>query len=272
MSDILLELDQGNTRGKWRLVRSNQVQGADIIARGVFAPGPWWREDKLPESWRLQKPAEIRCANVAGAQVADAIDRRLRAELALPVAFARVTPESAGVQCAYGDVSRLGVDRWLAVLAAHARATTPALIVDCGSAVTLDLLDGRGQHLGGYIVPGLGLMRRALYSDTDAVKVDESFAEGMSLAPGCRTEDAVNRGLPLMVLGAVERVREILLQQLRQVSGQKMALSGGEASPLRTLFTGGDGALIASLYQYPSEVVEDLVMDGLSHAALRVRP
>ncbi|MCQ3830152.1 type III pantothenate kinase [Microbulbifer elongatus] len=264
MTGLILELDQGNTRGKWRLVRSTEGGPVDIIARGVFAPGSWWQRE-LPASWRQNRPLRIRCSNVAGAQVGAAIDGRLRTALGIPVEFARVTPQSAGVCCGYADVSRLGVDRWLAVLAAHGRATAPALIMDCGSAVTLDLLGHEGQHLGGYIVPGLGLMRRALFSDTDAVKVPESFAEGMSLAPGRHTDDAVNRGLPLMVLGAMERAQEVLRNQLQS---QTKPGEPRPREPLRTLVTGGDGALIASLCRHPVELVEDLVMEGLSYATV----
>ena len=265
MSETLLELDQGNTRGKWRLVRSANGGRADIIARGAFDPGPWWQGECLPDSWLQHLPDQAHCANVAGAAVAHAIDARLRETLGVAVSFARVTPESGGVRCAYEDVSRLGVDRWLAVLAAHGRSEAPALIVDCGSAVTLDLLGWSGQHLGGYIVPGLGLMRRALYSDTDAVKVAESFSAGMSLEPGRCTEDAVNRGLPLMVLGAIEHARAALLQQISQGDQREGEKTLGH---LRILMTGGDGALIASLCDHSVELVEDLVMEGLAYVAL----
>lgn len=253
---MILELDQGNTRGKWRLIRT--ATGADteteIVARGVFAPGPWWREAALPLVWKEQRPLRVRVANVAGSEVERAITARLLRDLGIAAEFARVTAECGGVRCAYSQVERLGVDRWLAVLAAHHRSSAPALVVDCGSAVTLDLLGIGGEHLGGYIVPGLGLMRRALYSDTDAVKVAECLASGMSLSPGKNTEDAVNRGLPLMVLGAVDRAFDFLHQYCVTV---------GAPAP-RLLLTGGDGALLASLSEKPYLLLEDLVMEGLA--------
>ncbi|MBY6212960.1 type III pantothenate kinase [Microbulbifer agarilyticus] len=265
MAEMILELDQGNTRGKWRLLRVASAGASQVIARGAFAPGPWWSAEHLPDAWSQHRPTRVRCGNVAGAEVAHQIATRLKQEFAVPVAFARVSPECAGVTCAYQEVGRLGVDRWLAVLAAYARDPSPALVVDCGSAVTLDLLGAGGQHLGGYIVPGLGLMRRALYSDTDAVKVDEVFSQGMPLAPGMNTEQAVNHGLPLMVLGAIEMAQRELLRQLAAVSGEK-------AGAPRLLFTGGDGAFIASLPASPTqsavEVLDELVMEGLACADL----
>nr|WP_010130259.1 type III pantothenate kinase [Microbulbifer agarilyticus] len=262
---MILELDQGNTRGKWRLLRVAPAGVSQVVTRGAFAPGPWWSAEHLPDAWFQHRPTRVRCGNVAGAQVAQQIATRLQQEFAVPVAFARVSPECAGVTCAYQEIGRLGVDRWLAVLAAFARDSSPALVVDCGSAVTLDLLGDGGRHLGGYIVPGLGLMRRALYADTDAVKVDAVFSRGMPLVPGMNTEQAVNHGLPLMVLGAVEMAQRELLRQLQSVSGT-------EAAAPRLLVTGGDGAFIASLRQTPNhsvvEVVDELVMDGLAYADL----
>lgn len=252
---MILELDQGNTRGKWRLIRNQSAAGEDeVVARGTFAPGPWWREAALPAAWIERAPTRVRIANVAGGEVERAISARLQLDLGIAAEFARVTAECGGVRCAYSQVERLGVDRWLAVLAAHHRSPAPALVVDCGSAVTLDLLGIGGEHLGGYILPGLGLMRRALSSDTDAVKVAECFAPGMSLAPGRNTADAVNRGLPLMVLGAVDRALDFLRQHC----------AAGGVSASRLILTGGDGALLASFLPQPYLLLHDLVMEGLA--------
>ncbi|WP_299596404.1 type III pantothenate kinase [uncultured Microbulbifer sp.] len=254
----ILELDQGNTRAKWRLINvpdsSAGHSETEVADRGVLAPGEWWDAESLPAAWSEHAPSRVRVANVAGVSVAESIAARLRSALGVSVEFARVTAECGGVRCAYQDVSRLGVDRWLAVLAAYRRAPAPALVVDCGSAVTLDLLGADGQHLGGYIVPGLGLMRRALYSDTDAVKVAPPVQPEISLSPGRNTAEAVNRGLPLMVLGAVERAYDALAHQ---------CAVEGAARP-RLLFCGGDGSLLAPWCDRPSEVVEDLVMEGLA--------
>ncbi|WP_346838775.1 type III pantothenate kinase [Microbulbifer sp. SAOS-129_SWC] len=240
----ILELDLGNTRGKWRLLR-----GAETGARGSLTTADL-RAGRLPAEWGALRPQRVRVANVAGTAVAAALEQGLRAQLDLPVEFARVESRCAGVSCAYRDVARLGVDRWLAVLAAFHREPRAALIVDCGSAVTLDLVDNGGRHLGGYILPGLDLMRRALYQDTDAVQVATSRETAMSLAPGRDTAAAVNRGLPLMVLGAIERAYSALAADIG-------------AAP-RLWLTGGDGAFIASLCALPHQLVPELVLDGLA--------
>ncbi|WP_193166428.1 type III pantothenate kinase [Microbulbifer hainanensis] len=242
----ILELDLGNTRGKWRL-----LQGSDVRARGSL-PTEALRGGELPPEWLELGPQRVRAANVAGAAVATMLQDAIHARFGLEVEFARVEPRRAGVTCAYRDIARLGVDRWLAVLAAYRRIQRAALIVDCGSAVTLDLVDNGGQHLGGYILPGLELMRRALFKDTDAVKVPHALEAGMSLAPGRDTDSAVNRGLPLMVLGAVDRAYQMLV-----------AAGGGE--PLLWL-TGGDGPFFSSVCTLPHQLVPELVLDGLAHS------
>ncbi len=241
---MILELDLGNTRGKWRL-----LDGGEVPARGSLSTADL-RLGNLPAEWVDLCPRRVRAANVAGAAVAEALTAVVRQLFGLPVEFARVESHCAGITCGYRDIGRLGVDRWLAVLAAYDKDSRAALIVDCGSAVTLDLLDNGGRHLGGYIVPGLDLMRRALYQDTDAVKVSRALVPGMSLAPGRDTIDAVNRGLPLMVLGAVE----CALQELHR---------GGAEESLLWL-TGGDGPLLSSLCNRSHQLVPDLVLDGLA--------
>ena len=242
---MILELDLGNTRGKWRL-----LDAGEVVARGALAVADI-HSGHLPRQWSQLQPQRVRAANVAGREVAEGLGRAVREEFGLAVEFARVEPSCAGVTCAYSEVERLGVDRWLAVLAAHDRDSGPALVVDCGSAVTLDLLDTGGRHLGGYILPGLELMRRALYRDTAAVQVPQAFAAGMSLTPGDSTDKAVNRGLPLMVLGAMGRALQYLQRERR-------------ATAPRLWLTGGDADLISSLCEWPHELVPELVLDGLA--------
>lgn len=253
----ILELDLGNTRCKWRQVAVDHASparaGIKVLARGAF-PTSAWHSGNLPDEWPGLSPARVRVANVAGAQIATAVRRYFLSACSLEAEFAKVSARCAGVTCAYDDVTRLGVDRWLAVLAAHDRNAAPSLVVDCGSAVTLDLLGDRGCHLGGYIVPGLALMRRALFQDTDAVKVPDSDASSISLAPGRDTAEAVNRGLPLMVLGAVEKALKQLTAAAREAS---------QSSPTVWL-TGGDAAFLSSLCSFHHVLAEDLVLEGLA--------
>src|SRR5262249_50802807 len=121
--------------------------------------------------------------------------------------FVVVRAEQFGVRCAYADPSRLGVDRWVAVLAAHHLAPGAACVIDAGTAVTFDAVDARGQRLGGLILPGPRLLASALDRNTDAI--------GATHAPGARplgldllgkdTDTAVGNGAMLALTGALER-------------------------------------------------------------------
>src|SRR5690606_18274094 len=81
----------------------------------------------------------------------------------------RTAAETCGVRCAYADPARLGVDRWLAVVAAYRDPGGPAVVFDCGTAITVDAVTTAGEHLGGLIIPGIQLMRRALYGSTAGI-------------------------------------------------------------------------------------------------------
>ncbi|MFC6980978.1 type III pantothenate kinase [Microbulbifer taiwanensis] len=110
---MILEIDLGNTRGKWRLLGEDGVRGSLSTAD--------LRDGKLPPEWAALNPQRVRAANVAGAAVGAALADGVREMFALPVEFARVEMQCAGVTCGYRNTARLGVDRWLAVLAAHGR-------------------------------------------------------------------------------------------------------------------------------------------------------
>lgn len=245
---MILEIDIGNTRGKWRLLEEGRVN-----TRGHFGTAEL-REGRVPGGWdkpRLEtQPTRVRGVNVAGPVVAESLVEHVRALFSLEVEFAQVLTECAGVSCGYDNHRLLGADRWLAILAAYGRVQRAALIVDCGSAVTLDLIDNNGEHLGGYVVPGVGLMQRSLRLDTHAAKSAEELVLTESLGAGRNTDEAINRGLLLMVLGAIDRA----LAELRECTDEEPVI----------WLTGGDGALLSSLYQEEHHLVPELVLDGLA--------
>lgn len=245
-NSLRLELDLGNTRVKWRLLQADKV-----IARGAAAHSVGADVESL---WRtIQVPADaviaaVYVASVASQALTQSLLEYCRSVWRLEAKVARVSQQAAGVINGYSDYQRLGVDRWLAVLAASQKANGAQLIVDCGSAVTVDLLTADRRHLGGYIVPGLRLMRRALLQDTADVKVGELATIG-DCGPGSDTQAAVAHGLPLMVAGLV--------------SAAWQRLSAQESESVSIWVTGGDGELLLSLMPAGAVYCQDLVLDGL---------
>lgn len=261
-SMVRLQLDVGNTRLKWRLLSSGvDVQNAQVLGRGFCVRADFETEGALLDSVvegveRLIVDAvvvELHVSTVAEESLSLAIRDWGRRVWGVEAGFAYVTRSAVGVSVGYDNPDLLGVDRWLAVLGASRYGCEGAIVVDCGSAVTVDVLSA-GRHCGGYIVPGLRLMNAALFGETARVKVVDDWLD--SGEPGSNTSAAVNAGLPLMVIGLV---REVLRRQSQGGGRWTVLLTGGDA-PLLSPMLGDDLTCL---------VVEDLVLDGLLLADVR---
>lgn len=246
MSGKILDLDLGNTRLKWRL----SLGGGDY-REGAVANSAGGLERLALEG----KPDRVRIASVVNAEHRAEVVRFCRTRWQVRAEVASVQESCAGVQQGYADSSRLGVDRWLAFVAAFQLAPGGCVVVSCGTAVTVDLVTATGQHLGGYIVPGLQTMRTALFAGTSAVKLDKLVAPE-SLAPGTDTSSAVSRGLVLMIRGLVDSA---------------IAELAGQAGTPHVWVSGGDGELIKPYLNPPFTSTNagyrpNLVLDGLAIA------
>ena len=242
-----LAIDVGNTRLKWALFdrphpdATLQAQGAEFLEN----------IDRLSEGvWaELAAPERMLGCIVAG----DAVRRRVQEQMELW----DVTPQwvvsgqaEAGLINGYDHPTRLGADRWTALIGAHWHVQSralgrPALVVMIGTAVTVDALDPDGTFLGGLILPGHGIMLRALESGTAGLRVPTGEVR---LFP-TNTSDALTSGGNYAITGAIERLH----RHLKQRTGLQ---------PL-TLITGGAGWKVAPHLQIEHELVEGLIFDGL---------
>lgn len=243
MGNDVLEIDVGNTRIKWRWVdRHGKRSRSQALVRA---------EHERVESIVAEVLAGASCetcavniGSVAGREFNSDLQSALIASGCTDIRFACVTPVASGVKAGYSDVSQLGVDRWLAVLAARRLFDEElVVVVDCGSAITVDVIRER-DHLGGYIAPGMRLMRESLFRDTSQVKVD--YSPAASSLPGANTFECVNHALPRMLSGLV---REIL-QDYKSCESVALVMTGGDAEMLH-------------LYFERATVLPDLVLDGL---------
>lgn len=231
-----LELDAGNSRIKWRI-------GSGAGARhGVLTPG---RAADVVALARGEGAQAVDVATVRGAAFEAGLTAALRAA-GLPVRFARAAAAFDGLVSGYDAPERLGVDRWLALIGGWSLLRRDFVCVDAGTALTVDIVAAGGQHLGGYILPGIGLMRASLFRGTEAVKVEPAMVE--SLAPGTATEAAVNHGLV--------RAAVALIESVRRDTSVSPALAP-------VVLAGGDHALVAAHLAAPVTCVPDLVLDGL---------
>lgn len=242
---MILELDVGNTRIKWRLLAADSAEPVDE----GHVPG----FDELIRLPAFTSPIDFaRMCSVRGGEINRQIEDWLQSNQGIEVARARVTQCCGGVTNQYADVSRLGIDRWLAMLGAYRRARGACLIIDSGTAFTLDAIDATGLHLGGYIIPGLQLMRQSIEANT-AIRLSPDYAT-RSGALGHSTDEAVFNGTVAALLGTIE----LQSRRLREQEGASIYFAGGDAELLHALAE-IDG----------SEVVRSLVFEGLAIACPR---
>ena len=225
-------VDAGNTSTKWQL-----RDGGDVVDGGQG-------DLRDLRAW-VSALGGVRDSVVAVSCVRDDAYA-----LELNEAFDSVSPDQlhfaassaafAGIRNAYEEPHRLGVDRWLALLAIKARGEESAVIIDVGTACTIDIMDD-GQHLGGYIFPGMALARDALVSNTDKIRFSKH--PDPSISPGTDTAGCVLSGVWLTLLATCQHV-------IDRFPDSKVYLTGGSAKELGALGVRG-------------ERVDGLVFDGL---------
>lgn len=213
MQEAVLYVDQGNTRAKFWLVRAGK-----ILCRG-----------SVIDSEDLRRQLHGQC--LAGIVLATVRSSAEAAALLAP--WRDVVPPSVNVivrtdilPTAYDDATKLGIDRWLGVLAAKALGDGAALVVDAGTAITLDVLTDSGMHAGGYILPGLAMQQSALAAATARVKFPQADWHAQSL--GTSTAAAVGHGSIRAICALVREVsHEFKLDQ-----ASRIYLTGGNARDL----------------------------------------
>jgi type III pantothenate kinase len=244
-----LAIDIGNTRLKWALYGAPKP-GAALLAHGaVFLEAI---DDLAEREWQgLAAPSSMLGSIVAG----EGIRRRTEAQLEVWDVEPRWVVSSAsacGVTNGYDHPNRLGVDRWVALIGARQRIlgrgpAKPVLVVMVGTAVTVDALDTDGRFLGGLILPGFGLMLRALEMGTAGLKAPT----GEAVAFPTNTSDALMSGGADAIAGAVDRMHK----KLEKLTGVKPEL----------MMSGGAAVKLASITDLPVEMVDTLIFDGLLH-------
>ena len=239
---MIIDIDIGNTRAKWRL-----TAGTEIIERGVI--------DTDSEDWSAllalgsYQPSRIRVSNVAGDVVGQGLRLASAEALGIEAEFARACPSVGEVRSGYERPEKLGIDRWLAMLGAWDLFRQRCVVVDAGSALTFDFIDAKAGHLGGYIVPGQQMMIDALFGGTSGVRVNSSQVLGTDY--GQNTDSAVKSGCFAMTLALIEK---IILEASEEQGSINMVLTGGDAEFL--------------LAHLPNTVIHepDLVLNGLALA------
>ncbi len=246
-----LALDVGNTRLKWALYQSTKADAALLAQGAEFLDNI----DKLADGvWATLAPPErmLGCI-VAG----DAVRRRVEEQMEIwdvPPQWVVASTAEAGLTNGYDHPARLGADRWVAMIGAWHRTLAkepprPMVVVMVGTAVTVEAIDATGKFLGGLILPGHGIMLRALESGTAGLHVPTGEVREFPT----NTSDALTSGGTYAIAGAVER----MVQHVRTHCG---------AEP-KCVMTGGAGWKMAPSMSVQFELVDNLIFDGLQAMA-----
>ncbi len=243
MSAVVLAVDVGNTRVKWGM-----HDGTTWLKQAWIETT---RVAELKSEFSAQPmPRQVIVSNVAGPAL------RIHLNSVLPRTLVAHWIKSESTQCGvrntYADPAQLGCDRWAAMIGAHRLFAGPLLVVNAGTALTVDALAADGTFGGGTIAPGVELMVRALAANTAALRLQPGKFSTFPVATG----DAIVSGAINAMCGAIERMARFLEQ-------------AGHAAP-RCILSGGGADLLAPHLGFGVKVVENLVLEGLISIAREI--
>jgi len=242
---LILAIDAGNSRTKWAVFgESDEVQAQGVISNSEL------HESTVPDAWQPCRRAVI--SNVAGEEIRRSLTSLLQ-QRSISTSWVKASAHACGVINSYDFPERLGTDRWVALIAAWQQFRAPCVVVNAGTALTVDALvvneNGQGIFLGGLIVPGLRLMQQSLVGAAAGIK---GAGGSLQYFPST-TENAIHTGALSAMAGAVNS----MLVKLELHTGQ---------SP-HCIVSGGDAALMQEMlvhYRVGKIVMaENLVLQGL---------
>lgn len=252
---MLLTIDAGNTRTKWAIFNRN----GEITQHGACVNDQLSGIDLSPESLGYER---VIISNVAGKTHALRLENLLAGHH-LPVIWVKASHEACNVINGYVEVETLGTDRWVSLIAAWHIKHAPCVVVNAGTAVTIDALhkqpgnDQQGEFLGGMILPGLNLMQTSLGLGTAQLPIKDAAQDFNENAPADifakSTAQAINAGAVHAITGAIEHMANALEAKCGQTPF--IILSGGDAAVIQGYLT--------DAVTNPTVIVDNLVLKGL---------
>jgi type III pantothenate kinase len=252
---MLLTIDAGNTRTKWAIFDRN----GEITRHGACINDQLSNIDLSPKSLGYER---VIISNVAGKEHASRLENLLTNH-GLPIRWVIASHEACNVINGYAKVETLGTDRWASLIAAWHIKHAPCVVVNAGTAVTIDALqkqsgdDQQGEFLGGMILPGLKLMQTSLGLGAAQLPVQDAgqnFNENAQADIFAKsTTQAINAGAMYAITGAIEYMANALEAECGQTPF--IILGGGNAPVIQSYLT--------DAVTNPTVIVDNLVLKGL---------
>ena len=242
---MILLVDIGNTRIKWAQLEHGNLQPQSA------APHADWTAEKFGAAiLRSDRAERVLISNVSGPRMADIARAAMKQSWQIEPEFVVSTAMAGGVRSAYPQPEKLGTDRWLAIIGAHALERGAVCTVSIGTAMTIDGVDAAGRHLGGVIVPGPDLMVSSLLRNTSDIAQRAQGGAAIESLFADNTLGAIRQGAEHALSALVERAVGVMQRTL------------GENPKL--LITGGASSRLEKAIALPYRVVPDLVLRGLA--------
>lgn len=241
MTDLLIDI--GNSRIKWAVAEAGALRGASRAVAHDAMDTLWAEWSRL-----AAPPARIRMTDVARPVIGERLAEWMNATWDAAPESIRTPRIGGGVTVAYPQPEQLGTDRWLGMVGARAAGYAPACIVDCGSAITVDVVDASGRHQGGLILAGLAAQQAGMAQTAPGLPAVTLPTRAALLATN--TPDALISGYLQGTASAVQGIVRASIQQ----TGER----------LTPVLTGGDAPLIARYLDIDVRLRPDLVLEGLA--------
>jgi type III pantothenate kinase len=242
-----LLVDIGNTRVKWAILRDGRQGGLQAAAHENSGLALRALVRRAPKN--VSRVVVVSVVDEALSRVLDAAARR---RFGVTPEYIRSMQRAHGVSNGYRDIWRLGADRWVSAVGAHALAPDrTAVIANVGTALTIDAVSARGRHRGGAIVPGPATMVSSLLNGTHGIQRRASGARSTSRSLfATDTASALAAGSMFAAAAFIDRA---LLEAQRELKGRPVLI-----------LTGGAAPALQRYLRSPARVVPDLVLRGLA--------
>ena len=238
-----LLLDIGNSSVNWASEKESR-----FLSQGSFMYNKNNFENSLQKNISITKStSKILVSNVAGLNIFNSLNSWAEKNGPLELWQSCIEKKFKGLKTSYTKTEQMGVDRWLSMVACWERYQSSLCVVSCGTALTIDSIDHEGNHLGGYILPGIELMQKSLIKNTENINFIIDCDPSIDYASD--TKSAVNNGAFLSLISSIDRV----------VNKFKLELGGAP----KCVIYGGNAQLIKPLLEQKFKYEPNLVLHGL---------